>query len=230
MNLWLHRDRIFIRVSGLIADRPIRNMQFSPILKKESTRESLLHANSTGNRPQFPVARCGSGAFGISQRNRRHWPVVFFHLCRYPMSSLYCPFGLMPSPSRMVGFVFVPSISVVSALDSVCFAPAAGVPFTITVPASVPWIPVSLGGTFFVNLGYCSTVIAALTWPQSCPGGVPIRIDSNQRIVPHVSIEIERLRIVKFGVRHRLNFGRPVWAEESAHRRGVVPCPEVVVA
>lgn len=59
---------------------------------------------------------------------------------------------------------------------------------------------------------------------------VPVRIYTRNRIVPHIRIQIEGLRVVNHGVRNRVFFGAPVGRHEPTHSTAVVAGHEVVVA
>ena len=59
---------------------------------------------------------------------------------------------------------------------------------------------------------------------------MPVCINVDERVVPDVSVQIERLRIVQLCVRYRLSFRRPVRRHEASHRTAVVARREVVVS
>jgi hypothetical protein len=57
---------------------------------------------------------------------------------------------------------------------------------------------------------------------------VAVGIDLRKRVIPHISIEVQTLRIAEIGIWHGLGFDGPVRAHPSAHAGGVVSSPEIV--
>jgi len=55
------------------------------------------------------------------------------------------------------------------------------------------------------------------------------RVQTSERIVVHVCVEVEALWVAEFGIRHRLDFCTPIRGHKPTHSAGVVPSPEVVV-
>ena len=58
---------------------------------------------------------------------------------------------------------------------------------------------------------------------------MPIRIYPAYRIIPHIPIQIQRLRIIQLGIRYRLFLRAPVRAQPPPHSTVEIPGPEVVI-
>ena len=57
-----------------------------------------------------------------------------------------------------------------------------------------------------------------------------IRIRQHQRIVLNISVKIERLRVAKVRIRHRLRDRRPIRTRPPPLRPTKIPCPKVIEA
>ena len=72
--------------------------------------------------------------------------------------------------------------------------------------------------------------IPRIAAPVSGLAGMPIQIHMRERIVPHIRIQIQALRIGEDGIGNRVGLCAPVGGGEAAQRRRVVAGQEVIVA
>src|SRR5271157_4466179 len=71
--------------------------------------------------------------------------------------------------------------------------------------------------------------LSLLSLVTSAPAKVAVWISFAQRVVPHICIQIQALRIAHLRVRYRHNFRTPVRRSESSDSAVVIACDEVIV-